>query len=268
MLRRLTVVLAIAHLAIAILAAAGVGHALGEPDAAARYRPKTLRVLVTNDDGVGAAGIDVMVEALVDLPRVKVTVVAPAENQSGTGDRTSPAGVDVATAEASTAGGYPATAVSGTPADSVIVGLEDVVAKPPHLVVSGINEGQNLGPALDISGTVGAARTAAIAGVPALAASQGLGDDPDNEVAADLAVDWVKAHRKRLVKGTVDADEFANLNVPTCTTGSVRGLVEVRPEPTGELLPPADCSSTLEDPPTDVVAFENGFATLSEIPTG
>ena len=258
MRRRLVVFVALPPLAsIAVLGSVPVG-------AAPAQKPATLRVLVTNDDGVAAPGIDVLVEALRELPRLKVTVVAPAENQSGQGDATTP-GLPAA-AETTTASGYPATAVSGTPADSVAYGLDDVVAKTPHLVVSGINEGQNLGPALEISGTVGAALTAARDGIPALAVSQGLADEPDYAAGAALAIDWVKDHRKRLVRGTVDADEIANLNVPTCATGAVRGLVEVPPAPTGELLPPSNCESTLEDPPDDVVAFSNGFATLSEIP--
>lgn len=260
MLRRLIVLVCLAALGIVTVAAP-------ESATAAPKKPRTLRILVTNDDGVGAPGIDVLVEALLDLPRVKITVVAPAENQSGTGDTTTPASDTVATADATTASAYPATAVSGTPADSVTVGLDEIVKKPPHLVVSGINEGQNLGPALDLSGTVGAARTAARAGVPALAVSQGLADDPDYPEAAELAIDWVKEHRKRLARGKVSVDEIANLNVPTCTTGEVRGLVEVPAELMGELLPPSNCESTLEDPPNDIVAFENGFATLSEVPT-
>jgi 5'-nucleotidase len=232
--------------------------------AAPAQKPATLRVLVTNDDGVGAPGIDVLVEALHQLPRSKVTVVAPAGNQSGKGDTTTP-GLPPAS-EAATASGYPATAVPGTPADSVLYALDDVVTKSPHLVVSGINEGQNLGPALEISGTVGAALTAAREGVPALAVSQGLADSPDYPEAAELAIAWVKEHRKRLVRGSVDPDEVANLNVPTCATGEVRGVVEVPPLPIGDLLPPSNCESALEDPPDDVVAFSNGFATLSEIP--
>ncbi|MGH9032116.1 MAG: 5'/3'-nucleotidase SurE [Acidimicrobiia bacterium] len=259
MLRRWLLLLSLA----ALTGAGALGSSATAGAAPAQKTPK-LRVLVTNDDGVAAAGIDVLVEALRELRRVKVTVVAPAENQSGKGDATTP-GVLSAT-DTTTASGFRATAVAGTPADSVLYGLEDVVTKEPHLVVSGINEGQNLGPALDISGTVGAALTAAREGIPALAASQGLGDEPDYPEAAELAIDWVKEHRKRLVRGRVDPDEIANLNVPTCATGEVRGLVEVPPLTTGELLPPSDCESTLEDPPDDVVAFSNGFATLSEIP--
>jgi len=256
--RRLVILMSLAALAgVAVFGSVPAG-------AAPAQKAATLRVLVTNDDGVAALGIDTLVEALRELRRVKVTVVAPAENQSGKGDTTTPS-VPAAT-ETTTASGYPATAVPGTPADSVIYGLDEVVAKPPHVVVSGINEGQNLGPALEISGTVGAALTAAREGVPALAVSQGLGDEPDYPEGAELAIDWVKEHRKRLVRGSVDADEIANLNVPTCTTGEVRGLLEVPPMPTGELLPPSNCESTLEDPPDDVVAFSNGFATLSEIP--
>jgi len=257
MRRRLVILVSLAALAsVAVFGPVPAGATPAEKRTA-------LRVLVTNDDGVAAPGIDVLVEALRELPRVKITVVAPAENQSGKGDATTP-GLGPAT-EVRTASGFPATAVPGTPADSVVYGLEEVVAKPPHLVVSGINEGQNLGPALEISGTVGAALTAARDGVPALAVSQGLGDEPDYPEGAELAIDWVKEHRKRLVRGSVDTDEIANLNVPTCATGEVRGLVEVPALLTGELLPPSNCESTLEDPPDDVVAFSNGFATLSEV---
>jgi len=247
-----------------VLAAGAVVGAV--PAGAAPERaPATLRVLVTNDDGVASPGIDALVEALRDLPRMKITVVAPAENQSGKGDTTTPSVPPAA--ETTTASGYAATAVPGTPADSVIYGLDEVVTKPPHVVVSGINQGQNLGPALEISGTVGAARTAARQDVPALAVSQGLADEPDYPEGAELAIDWVKEHRKRLVRGSVGTDEIANLNVPTCVTGEVRGVVEVPPLLTGELLPPSNCESTLEDPPDDVIAFSNGFATLSEVPT-
>jgi 5'-nucleotidase len=260
-LRRLVVLVFLS----AVTGTAVVGEAAAS--AAPAHKPATLRILVTNDDGVGAPGIAILVEALLDLPRVKVIVVAPAGEQSGTSDQMTPGAPETLVAdEAETAGGYPATAVDGFPADSVVYGLDEVVAKPPHLVVSGINAGQNLGPALDLSGTVGAARTAARAGVPALAVSQGLADEPDYPEGADLAIDWIKEHRKRLVQGKVATDEIANLNVPTCTTGSVRGVVEVPAQPTGELLPASDCTSTLEDPPDDVVAFQNGFAPLSEVP--
>jgi 5'-nucleotidase len=142
-------------------------------------------VLVTNDDGVAAEGIDTLVEALALVEGVEITVVAPADQQSGQGGNETEGPVH--SNEAATAGGHEAVAVDGFPADTIRVAIDEL-GVAPGLVVSGINEGQNLGPIVDVSGTVGAARAAARRGVPALAVSQGLGDDPAYDVAAELAV--------------------------------------------------------------------------------
>src|SRR5690606_18860910 len=128
---------------------------------------ETLDILVSNDDGFDAEGIDAVVEALIALPDTNVTVVAPAENQSGSGGNTTPG--ELTATEEETLSGYPVTAVQGFPADAVNYGLENVVEEPPDLVVTGLNEGQNMGPIIDASGTVGAARAAVAQGIPALA---------------------------------------------------------------------------------------------------
>jgi 5'-nucleotidase len=250
---------------LAALACAAAVASAAAPSAAAapEYKRKILRILVTNDDGVDAAGLDALVEELRDLDRVKVTVVAPATNQSGTGDQTT-AG-ELTTSETTTAGGYPAIAVQGFPADTVEFALDGGIPKMPHVVVAGVNEGQNLGPVFTVSGTVGAARTSVRRGIPGVAVSAGLGESPDFAAGADAAVDWVKGHRKKLVKGK-DPTDVVNINVPTCPAGEIRGLVEVPAAPTGDALAAVDCTSTLEDPPDDLVAFTNGFATLSEVP--
>jgi len=229
--------------------------------------PEPLRILVTNDDGVGGEGIAAVVEGLNGLDDVEVTVVAPAENQSGTGGSTSPAPPPAE--DATLVDGTPAIAVAGFPADAVLHGLEDVVEEPPHLVVSGINEGQNLGPIVEVSGTVGAARQAAQLGVPALAVSQGLGAEPDYPTAVELVLDWVEEHRDALLAGEVGTDEIANLNVPTCATGELRGLVEVptATDSTGRdpVGTPADCASTTAEPADDIAAFLTGYAPLATV---
>jgi 5'-nucleotidase len=258
------------RLAYAALSIA-LGVALGAPPAtgaspAAKKKP-TLKILVTNDDGVEAPGIDALVEALRALPRVKVTVVGPASNQSGTSDKTTPG--SLATRETTTVSGYPAIGVEGYPADSVNVALDSGLVKKPHLVISGVNEGQNLGELTDVSGTVGAARTAARRGIPALAVSQGFGEPPDYELGAGEAVKWVREHRRDLERRTAAAGAalLENLNVPTCTIGDVRGLVEAPVAPTAEnAAGPSDCASTLTDPVDDIQAFTNGFAVVSTLP--
>jgi len=240
-------------------AGAGAGGTTGT-DAA-----EPLDVLVTNDDGYDAEGIDVLVEALRTTPDVTVTVVAPATNQSGTGDRTTPG--DLATSERTTASGYDVVAVDGYPADTVTVALDEL-GLTPDLVVSGINAGQNIGPLVDISGTVGAAKQAQRRGLPALAVSQGLTDGvaADYATAAELAVDWVDAHRGDL-GSLADSGEIESLNVPTCPAGEVRGVAEVAVGEDGSHVgDPVDCTSTAEGFADDVAAFLNGYASLTPVP--
>ena len=242
----------------------GLAPATGDVPAA-KKKVKTLRVLVTNDDGVEGEGIDLLVEALIDLPKVKVTVVAPADDKSGTGDTTTPD--DLTASETTLISGYEATAVNGFPADTVNHALDELGLEP-HVVLSGINPGLNLGEvAQEVSGTVGAAITAARRGIPSLAVSQGFGEPPDFAAGLREAIKWVRKHRKALSKGTAEV-EVASINVPTCTTGEVRGLIEVPLAPLDDPVPPeSDCESTLEDPAHDIEAFANGFATLSDVPT-
>ena len=141
--------------------------------------------------------------------------------------------------------------------------------------MSGINEGQNLGPVYDVSGTVGAAREAAERGIPALAVSQGLGAEPDYEAAVPFVIDWVEARRARAGDGPRDAPaEVEGLNVPTCTAGEVRGQRRVTrvAAASPDALVAQDCTATDNDPDTDdtvddVEAFNSGFAVLSPIPT-
>jgi 5'-nucleotidase len=185
---------------------------------------KELTVLVSNDDGVGAPGLDTLVQALRQVPDTKVIVAAPATNQSGTGGRTTPDGAPAS--PATTASGYAATAVAGFPADAVDWALgPGGIGVTPDVVIAGINQGQNLGSTVEISGTVGAARAAAAKGVPALAVSQGLAATPDYATGAKLALAWLADHRADLLSGAgrTTPARVENLNVPTCAAGSSRG---------------------------------------------
>ncbi len=237
--------------------------------------PEALRILVANDDGYAAEGIDALVEGLLTLEDVEVTVYAPLENQSGTSDNTNP-GLDEATTEETTLSGYPAVAVDGFPADSVEQGLDAMAAELPHVVISGINEGQNIGPLTELSGTVGAARTAARAGIPALAVSQGIlldgGPEPDYPVAVDLTLDWVTEHREELVAREPGAVvEVTNLNVPTCPTGEQGELIEVpvatEAQVSGQDLGAVDCESAATDFAHDVAGFLAGHPVQSQLTT-
>ncbi len=226
---------------------------------------KPLSVLVTNDDGYDAPGLDAVVTQLRTLPGVTVTVVAPATNQSGSGGKTTP--TPLTATKTSTLNGFPAVAVDGYPADSVAYALENEFEQKPDLVVSGVNEGPNFGPLAAVSGTVGAAEKAASVGIPAVAASQGLGDpEPDYTSGAKIVSGWVAAHRAELAGGEA-AVVVVNLNVPTCSAGTLRGVKQVPPAPTldGATVGAVDCSSTATNPKTDTEAFGDGFASVTTL---
>ena len=232
----------------------------------------TLHILVTNDDGVGAPGIDAIVEALRKLPATEVTVVAPATNQSGTDGKTTPGTLTVT--DASTASGYAAKSVQGYPADTIVWAIDQHgVAAPPDLVVSGINLGQNVGPLADISGTVGAAKAAAKRGIPALAASQGFGDGAptaDFPSGVKQVIDWVQTHRGDLAgkgPGTSPASVW-DMNVPTCPTGSVRGVVTTALSTATTSTAKVDCTSTKSSFTDDIDAYVNGMAAIAPVPLG
>jgi 5'-nucleotidase len=224
---------------------------------------------VTNDDGVGAPGIDALVQALRAQNNTKAVVVAPATNQTGVGGRTTDG--TLAGSAAETASGYRATAVQGYPADSVRYVLNTMKVKP-DVVLSGVNSGQNLGPVVDSSGTVGAAREAAKLGVPALAVSQQLGDNPDFPTGAKLAMQWLAQQRAKLAKKPVSAPTtIVSLNVPNCPGGKVRGVLDTVGAPPGtpnSVITTANCSSTGTTYPNDVAAFNDGWATRTNVPLG
>jgi 5'-nucleotidase len=230
---------------------------------------RDLEVLVTNDDGYDAPGIDAVVEALRKEPGIHVTVVAPATNQSGAGDKTTPG--DLAVTDVTTKSGYAGKAVAGHPADAVDVALDKLGFKP-DVVVSGTNAGQNVGPFSTISGTVGAAKAAVRRGIPAFAASTGLADELDFAGSAALVLDWVRSHRDALLAGTAKV-EVESLNVPTCAPGTSRRGVVTAPlagDFAGRDASAVHCDSTkpLSAIVDDVDAFLNGFAVLTPVPAG
>jgi len=144
-----------------------------------------LKILVTNDDGIHAEGLWALAKELRDVG--KVTVVAPDREQSGVGTSVTLHHPLRLKKVRSRLRGVRAYSIEGTPADSVILGFKFVMKDKVDLVVSGINEGPNLGNDVFISGTVGAALQGYCYGIPALAFSVGAFEDIHFEVAARLA---------------------------------------------------------------------------------
>ena len=192
-----------------------------------------MRILVTNDDGVGAPGLAALTRALVgwaegagaDGPGSphEILVVAPSSNYSGAGaavgsvtDRTT---IPYQRASVEGAEAVEAYGLDASPALSVIAGALGAVGPKPDLVVSGINHGVNVGRSVLHSGTVGAALTASQLGISALAVSLRVGEEPDPwESAADLAV----ALLPLLVAAPVRT--VLNLNVPHLPLAEIRGV--------------------------------------------
>jgi 5'-nucleotidase len=227
---------------------------------------RTLQILVTNDDGIGSDGIDAVVEGLRALPNVKVTVVAPAANQSGKGGTVT--GGTLTATDTTTKSGYPAKAVVGTPADSIIWAIDQKgIDFVPDFVVSGINAGANMGPVVDLSGTVGAARAAVTRSIPAMAASQGpLAAPFDFPAGVKQVLTWFESNRAAIADGSITHATVFNLNIPTCATGSVRGQIVVPLAPTADGYgTPPNCASTATNPADDIKAYLEGYAPLSNI---
>src|SRR5215207_4303221 len=131
-------------------------------------------VLITNDDGIGAQGLHALREALTEIPAIKVRVIAPHTNRSGTArsiTTRSPIWVEEVEFEDGSIG----FATEGTPVDCVRFADLGLLERRPDLIVSGINHGSNLGDDVTYSGTVAAAFEGIVLGLPALAISQQSG---------------------------------------------------------------------------------------------
>jgi 5'-nucleotidase len=268
-------------LTVLVAAAPALGAACGDDDGddAADDDPGTstteaavepLLIVVTNDDGVAGEGLAVLVDALTTLPDVEVQVVAPAEDRTGTGGSTT--GGELTASEAETTSGVEAVAVDGFPADTIRYALEDLGLEP-DLVVSGINDGQNIGPVVELSGTVGAARAAVANGVPALAASAGMGEAPDYESVAEVVLEWITDNRDTLA---ADPTDVVNINAPTCGVGEIRGVLETvtATDLAGRDPIAADIDCTVEpatEPADDMDGFLAGYIVIAPVgpaPTG
>ena len=180
------------------------------------------RILLTNDDGVRAPGILALAKALQSVG--EVTIVAPAENQSGKGHSisiTDPVYVDPVTLP----GGIEALGATATPASCVKVAMLALLKQRPDIVVSGINRGYNLGmTTYKSSGTVGAAREGATQGVPAVASSMDVRGGTDYEAAAKVTAEIVA-----MVKANgLPAGVFLNVNVPAGQPKGVRMATQSR----------------------------------------
>jgi 5'-nucleotidase len=183
----------------------------------------SLRILLTNDDGVDAPGLAVMAD-IASAISDDVWIVAPDGNQSGAGHRFT-FGRELHLDER---GPRRFAVVGGSPADCVVAGMTHLLGdKPADLVLSGVNAGQNLGDIVNCSGTAGGAREGALQGAIGIAMSQSM----DYEVSRET--NWANARRfgAGVVKAILEAhrgdDVFYNVNFPFCRETEVTGISAV-----------------------------------------
>lgn len=153
-----------------------------------------MRILLTNDDGVGELGNVALAQALLDAGH-DLVVVGPASERSGSGTAVGPIeqGAVIALEERVLPTSPPLTAfaLDAPPAMAVIAALAGLFGPRPELVISGINAGHNVGRSIIFSGTVGAAVSAAVMGIPSIAISSGFAPDHRFDTAAHVATEVV-----------------------------------------------------------------------------
>jgi 5'-nucleotidase len=185
-------------------------------------------IVVTNDDGIHAAGLRALAAAMREI--AKVTVIAPLNERSAAAQsltlRQPVYWETIAEGE---------HAVEGTPADAMIVGFTTMLKEKPDLVVSGINRGGNLGENIHYSGTVGAAKEAAVHHTPGIAFSVVFKKiDVDFGPAAEFAKRLVPLVLKEgLPRGVV-----LNVNIPQEWNGGPVRFTRQSPKVTRTLLQP------------------------------
>ncbi|MEL7198532.1 MAG: 5'/3'-nucleotidase SurE [Pseudomonadota bacterium] len=178
-----------------------------------------MRILITNDDGIHAPGLEVL-EAIAAELSDDIWVCAPSEEQSGAGHSLTlnrPVRLQQF--------GPRRFAVTGTPTDSVMMALREVMDTPPDLILSGVNRGANLGDDITYSGTVSAAVEGALAGVRSIALSQvyrGGNGAPDDLFSG--AKGWGKRVIEPLLDTPFDERTLVNINFPPLDPDAIKGI--------------------------------------------
>jgi 5'-nucleotidase len=169
-------------------------------------------ILLTNDDGIHAAGLRALAEGLKDF--ATLSIVAPSREQSGAAQSLTLRQPIIVNAIAERE-----WSVEGTPADAVIVALHRLLPEKPDLVISGINFGANLGENAYYSGTVGAAREGAMHHIPSIAVSLTSKTAPTNFAPAARVA---RSAAELILKEGLPDQVLLNINVPAEWSGGVK----------------------------------------------
>jgi 5'-nucleotidase len=181
-----------------------------------------MKILVTNDDGVHAPGLEVAARIARELSS-DVWVIAPETDQSGSAHSLTLADpirlrqVDERR-----------FAVRGTPTDCIIMGLKVVIGEKPDLVISGVNRGQNVADDVTYSGTVAGAMEGTLLGIPSIALSQAFGAETRDEPHWATAETHGPAVIAKLIETGFGNGTLFNVNFPDCPPDEVQGTVVTR----------------------------------------
>jgi 5'-nucleotidase len=176
-----------------------------------------MRILITNDDGIHAPGLEAC-ETIARTLSDEIWIVAPETDQSGVAHSLSlndPLRLrEVADKH---------FAVQGTPTDCVIMGVRHIMKEPPDLVLSGVNRGRNCAEDVTYSGTVAGAMEGTVLGIPSLALSQAYASANKHKPFWDTAIKFAPDIIKRVLNAGMPRDVLVNVNFPDCPPDEVAG---------------------------------------------
>lgn len=173
-------------------------------------------ILLTNDDGINAKGLNVLKTVLQDY--YNIITVAPTYEQSGSSHS-----LTMATPLRITRYDDQTYSVNGTPTDCVMLAIHKIMAQKPDLLISGINDGQNMGDDVTYSGTVSAAFEGTLMGIPSLAVSLVIRNEQEQyfDDAARVTCQLVD----QILKHGFPEDTLLNINIPNMPQAEIQGVV-------------------------------------------
>jgi 5'-nucleotidase len=178
-----------------------------------------MRILITNDDGIHAEGLEVL-ERIARTLSDDVWIVAPETDQSGLAHSlTLSEPLRLREVREKT------FALRGTPTDCVIMAIKRLMDPAPDLVLSGVNSGQNVADDVTYSGTVAGAMEGTLLGIRSIAISQAYTLKNGRIMPWDVVESLAPALLKKLIKIDLPAGTLLNVNFPNCPVDEVKGVV-------------------------------------------
>lgn len=234
-----------------------------------------MKILLTNDDGIDAPGLQVLEDIARELSDALI-IVAPHVEQSGKGRAISL--TEFVRVNEREPGRY---SVHGTPTDCVLIGLEELMDDKPDLILSGVNRGQNIAEDTSFSGTIAAALFGMQHGVPSIALSQSKGFQNPHSCPWETPRAWGAKVLKPLIERGWPDDVVININFPDRAPDDVKGIqitrqgfrderiirTEAREDLRGNTYYWIGYRGTLSNPDdgTDLKAIYDGYISVSPL---